>query len=102
MTVKMPAALQRGVEEEARRRGVPKSVLVRECLEAMLRRKPRQKPPSCLELVADLAGSQPGPPDASVNRCYMADACLVRMAELSPRCRVLTTDSHFRIYKKKA
>lgn len=29
-----------------------------------------------------------------------ADACLVRMAELHPRSRVLTTDSHFRIYRK--
>ena len=29
-----------------------------------------------------------------------ADACLVRMAELHPRSWVLTTDSHFRIYRK--
>lgn len=29
-----------------------------------------------------------------------ADACLVRMAELHPRSRVLTTDSHFRIYRR--
>ena len=30
----------------------------------------------------------------------LADACLVRMAEQSPRCRVVTTDSHFRIYRR--
>jgi uncharacterized protein len=30
----------------------------------------------------------------------LADACLVRMAEKSPRCRVLTTDSHFRVYRR--
>ena len=29
-----------------------------------------------------------------------ADACLVRMAELHPRSIVMTTDSHFRIYRR--
>ena len=29
-----------------------------------------------------------------------ADACLVRMSELHPRSWVLTTDSHFRIYRR--
>ena len=29
-----------------------------------------------------------------------ADACLVRMAELSRRCQVFTTDHHFRIYRR--
>ena len=29
-----------------------------------------------------------------------ADACLVRMAELHERSRVLTTDSHFQIYRR--
>jgi len=29
-----------------------------------------------------------------------ADACLVRMAEMHPRSRVFTTDSHFRIYRR--
>lgn len=29
-----------------------------------------------------------------------ADACLVRMSELHPRCRVLTVDTHFRIYRR--
>ncbi|HZV36115.1 MAG TPA: PIN domain-containing protein [Verrucomicrobiae bacterium] len=29
-----------------------------------------------------------------------ADACLVRMTELQPRSRVLTTDSHFKIYRR--
>ncbi|MGH7953248.1 MAG: type II toxin-antitoxin system VapC family toxin [Limisphaerales bacterium] len=29
-----------------------------------------------------------------------ADACLVRMSELNLRSRVLTTDSHFRIYRR--
>jgi predicted nucleic acid-binding protein len=30
----------------------------------------------------------------------LADACLVCMAEQSSRCRVVTTDSHFRIYRR--
>jgi predicted nucleic acid-binding protein len=30
----------------------------------------------------------------------LADACLVRMAEQFPRCRIITTDSHFRIYRR--
>ena len=76
MTLKLPETLRRGVEEEARRRGVPKSVLVRECLEAMLRRKQRRKLPTCLDLVGDLVGSQPGPRDASVNRRYLEEAVL--------------------------
>jgi predicted nucleic acid-binding protein len=29
-----------------------------------------------------------------------ADACLVRMSEVHSRCRVLTTDTHFRIYRR--
>ena len=76
MTLKLPEALRHGVEEEARRRGVSKSVVVRECVEAMLRRKQRGKQPSCLDLVADLVGSQPGPRDASVNRRYLEEALL--------------------------
>jgi len=76
MTLKVPEALRRGVEEEARRRGVPKSVLVRECLEAMLRRKQGRKPRTCLDLLGDLVGSQPGPRDASVNRRYLDEAVL--------------------------
>jgi hypothetical protein len=76
MTLKVSEVLLRRVEEEARRRGVPKSVMVRECVETVLRRKQRQNPPSCLDLVADLVGSQPGPRDASVNRHYLSEAVL--------------------------
>ena len=76
MTLKLPETLHRGVEEEARRQGVSKSALVRECVEAMLRRKRRRKPPTCLDLVADLVGSQAGPRDASVNRRYLEQAII--------------------------
>jgi hypothetical protein len=74
MTLKLPETLHRGVEEEARRQGVSKSSVVRECVEVVLRRKQRRKPPTCLDLVADLVGSQPGPRDASVNRRYLEQA----------------------------
>ena len=30
----------------------------------------------------------------------LADACLVRMSEARDRCRIMTTDSHFRIYRR--
>jgi uncharacterized protein len=30
----------------------------------------------------------------------LADACLIRMSELFDRCRVLTLDSDFRIYRR--
>ena len=30
----------------------------------------------------------------------LADACLVRMTELTAQCQVLTTDRHFRIYRR--
>ncbi|MFU8892965.1 MAG: type II toxin-antitoxin system VapC family toxin [Luteolibacter sp.] len=30
----------------------------------------------------------------------LADACLVRMSELLPRCRVMTTDSDFLVYRR--
>lgn len=76
MSLKVPEVLLRGVEEEARRRGIPKSVLVRECVAAMLRRNKRRPPASCLELVIDLVGSQPGPRDASAEGRYLDEAIL--------------------------
>jgi hypothetical protein len=76
LTFKLPQALRRRVEMEARLRGVPMSVVVRECVEAMLQRKRLRKRPSCLDLVADLVGSQPGPRDASVTPQYLEEALL--------------------------
>lgn len=76
MTVKLPETLRRGVQEEAQRRGVSNSVVVRDCLESVLRRKRRQKKPSCLDLIEDLVGAQPGPIDASVAREHLEEAVL--------------------------
>lgn len=30
----------------------------------------------------------------------LADACLVRMSEITPKCQVVTTDRHFRLYRR--
>jgi uncharacterized protein len=30
----------------------------------------------------------------------LADACLVRMSEMRPDCQVLTTDAHFKLYRR--
>jgi hypothetical protein len=76
MTLKLPGTLLRLVEDEARRRGVAKSALVRECVEAALRRQRAKRRVTCLDLVSDLVGSQPGPSDASVNRRHLNDAVL--------------------------
>ena len=36
-----------------------------------------------------------------VERAQVADACIVRLSELHPRCRVLTTDgTDFRVYRR--
>jgi predicted nucleic acid-binding protein len=32
----------------------------------------------------------------------LADACVVRLSELHERSRVLTTDTHFRVYRRHA
>ena len=76
MTLKLPGTLLRVVEDEARRRGVAKSALVRECVETALRRQRAKRRATCLDLVSDLVGSQPGPSDASVNRRHLNDAVL--------------------------
>ena len=76
MTLKLPETLLRAVEEEARRRGVAKSALVREYVESMLRRRQGKSRLTCLDLVSDLVGSQPGPRDASVNLRHLNEALL--------------------------
>ncbi len=76
MPLKLPGTLLRVVEDEARRRGVAKSALVRECVEVTLQRQRAKRRFTCLDLASDLVGSQPGPHDASVNRRYLDDAVL--------------------------
>ena len=65
--------LQERVAEEARRRQTSKSKVIRDCLEQSLLKPSSKKSVTCLDLVTDLIGSQPGPRDASVNQAYLKD-----------------------------
>jgi hypothetical protein len=76
ISLKLPEGLLRDLEAEARHRGVSKSMLIRETLETRLRRVRARTRISCLDLVADLVGSQPGPADASTNPRYLDEAIL--------------------------
>ncbi len=63
------------LDHEARRRGVPKSVVIRESLERTLAESREQgEGPSCLDLVADLVGIFDGPADSSTNKEYLYEA----------------------------
>ena len=71
ISLKMPRHLVREVSEAARRRGVSRSALIREALEAFLRAERSDEPTSALSEAADLAGAFAGPADLSVNPDYM-------------------------------
>ena len=71
ISLKMPRHLALEVTEAARRRGVSRSALIREVLEAFLRAERADKTVSALSLAADLAGAFCGPDDLSANPEYM-------------------------------
>jgi hypothetical protein len=78
ISLKLPEPLLREVEEAAADRGVPKSAIIRESVEAAMRkrRKPK-KQPSCLDLIRDLVGTFDGPPDLSANKKkYLAETLM--------------------------
>ena len=75
VTVKLPETLSRSLDHEARRRGVPKSAVIRESLEHTLAESAAQgEGPFCLDLVADLVGIFDGPADSSTNKEYLFEA----------------------------
>jgi hypothetical protein len=75
VTVKLPEALSRELAHEAKRRGLPKSTVIRESLERTLSEsREHGEGPSCLDLVADLVGAFDGMRDASTNRKYLSGA----------------------------
>ncbi|HEY1291374.1 MAG TPA: ribbon-helix-helix protein, CopG family [Burkholderiales bacterium] len=75
LSIKVPAGLRRRLAQEARRRGVSQSTVVRESLEAALVERPRARGElSCADLAADLIGSMAGPRDASTNKRYLEEA----------------------------
>ena len=72
ISLKMPDALLDELEKEAKARRLTKSVLVRQSLEAALRRRPRGTAASCYDVARDLAGSVRGlRPDLAHNPQYM-------------------------------
>ncbi|OFW05425.1 MAG: hypothetical protein A3I61_14495 [Acidobacteria bacterium RIFCSPLOWO2_02_FULL_68_18] len=75
ISLKLPEELLREIEREAAARGVPKSAVIRGCLEGMLRKGRTRKPTaSCLDLMGNLVGSFRGPRDLSSNRRYLQNA----------------------------
>lgn len=71
ISLKMPRRLALEVSEAARRRGVSRSALIREALEAFLQAERADEAGSALSLATDLAGAFSGPADLSVNPDYM-------------------------------
>jgi predicted transcriptional regulator len=72
LSLKLPEDLLADLEREARARRVSKSALVRESLEAALRRRSRRGASSCYDLARDLAGTVKGlPRDLATNPAHM-------------------------------
>jgi len=67
ISLKLPDSLDARVAGTARRRGVSKSALVREALEAYLTNGRTGTRKSVLDLVGDLRGCVEGPRDLSTN-----------------------------------
>jgi len=75
VSFKVSRVLRRRLAEEARRRRVSQSTVIRESLEAALMEQPRARGElSCLDLAGDLIGSIRGPRDASISRRYLEEA----------------------------
>ena len=71
ISLKMPRRLAAELSEAARRRGVSRSALIRQAIEAFLRAEEADQPMSAFSQAADFAGAFPGPTDLSSNPDYM-------------------------------
>ena len=73
LSLKIPERLDQRIAHEISQRRIPKSVLVREALDAFLSRgSVAKQKPSVLDLTRDLAGKYGGgPKDLSTNPKYM-------------------------------
>ena len=71
ISLKVPEPLAIRLEDTARQRGVSKSALIRDALEAYLQTDGAERAKSTLSRVADLAGTLSGPEDLSVNTDYL-------------------------------
>ena len=77
ISLKLPEALLREIEQESATRGVPKSAVIRDSLERTLRKgRKAKKKVSCLDLMGDLVGHFEGPPDLSTNKKYLNEAIM--------------------------
>ena len=71
ISLKMPDPLAAELAEMAQRRGVSKSALIREALEAYLQTDGVESSGSALSQVGDLRGILSGPEDLSANKDYL-------------------------------
>ena len=75
LTVKLPAELHATLTNEARRRNVTRSSLVRQIIENALIREADAPSPSCLGLTGDLVGAvRSGRTDLATNRRLLDEA----------------------------
>ena len=73
ISLKVPETLAVRLENTARQRGVSKSALLRDALEAYLQTDGAERPESALARAAGLVGVLSGPEDLSVNKEYLRD-----------------------------
>lgn len=71
VSVTLPEALDAHLTRMAQHRGLTKSAVVQEALQAYLAGSDGHQAESCLELARDLWGSVEGPGDLSHNKKYM-------------------------------
>jgi predicted DNA-binding protein len=76
VSFKLPAELRARLAQEAKRRQVRQSTIIRESLEQALARN--GKDVTCADLAADLIGSVEGPRDLSTNSAYLREALTQR------------------------
>ena len=102
LSVKLPSELHATLTNEARRRNVTRSSLVRQIIENALIREPNAESPTCLGLASDLAGAvRSGRPDLATDQrllgeavaqnadCAIADTATQRRAAREERLRKL-------------
>lgn len=71
LTMKVPEDLEKTLTALAARRGVSRSLLIRELLQASLRNVRDGEAVSCLDVAQDLVGSVEGPSDLSTAARHM-------------------------------
>ena len=71
ISLKVPEPLAIRLKDAALRKGVSKSVLIRDALEAYLQVDGTERAESALSQVSDLVGMLSGPEDLSVNTDYL-------------------------------